>query len=140
MNVAVNYWAVLVAAVAAFVAGWLYYSPFLLGNAWLKAIGKTTEQLKEQKNLGKMYSISFILSLLTAYIMFHVMTFSEYYFHYSFVSTGISTAIWMWLGFVMPVQATDVLFSEKSWKLFTINTGYQLVSLLVMGITIGLIG
>lgn len=52
---------------------------------------------------------------------------------------GITSAFWMWLGFIMPVQATDVLFSKKPFKLFAINTCYQLASLLGMGIVIGLL-
>lgn len=45
----------------------------------------------------------------------------------------------MWLGFVMPVQVTTTIFSDKkNWKLFAIDTGYQLVSLLGMGLVLGM--
>jgi hypothetical protein len=141
MNVEVNYLAVLVAGIASMVVGYAWYSPVLFGNAWMKATGRTTESMKDEKSqLGKIYSISFILSLLTAYVLTHVMVFSENFFHYSLLTTGITSAIWMWLGFVMPVQATDVLFGGKSFKLFAINTGYQLASLIAMGIVIALFG
>lgn len=46
----------------------------------------------------------------------------------------LMTSFWSWLGFVAPVQFTEVLFSGKSTKLFLINTGYQLASLLAMAI------
>jgi hypothetical protein len=35
----INYWAVIVAAVVAFVIGGLCYSPFLFGKAWVKLRG-----------------------------------------------------------------------------------------------------
>lgn len=141
MNVEVNYLAVLVAGIASMVVGFIWYSPVLFGNAWTKASGRTAESMKEEKNkLGKIYTISFILSLITAYVLTHVMAFSVNYYHYSLLSTGVTSAIWMWLGFVMPVQATDVLFGGKNFTLFAINTGYQLASLLAMGVTIALFG
>ena len=36
------------------------------------------------------------------------------------------------LGFVATVQLTSALFMKQSMKLFTINTGYQLVCYLIM--------
>ena len=42
----INIWAVLVATAVYFVIGSLWYSPFLLGKAWMKSIGKTQEELK----------------------------------------------------------------------------------------------
>ena len=42
----INIWAVLVATAVYFVIGSLWYSPSLLGKAWLKSIGKTQEELK----------------------------------------------------------------------------------------------
>ena len=42
----VNYWAVLVAAVATMVIGSIYYMPAVAGRAWMKAIGKTEEEIR----------------------------------------------------------------------------------------------
>jgi hypothetical protein len=104
-------------------------------------MGYTKESMEQaRKGMGKMYVISFLLGLLMAYFLFHVAFLSAYYFHNTKLVTGLTSAISMWLGFVMPVQATDVLFGNKSFKLFMINTSYQLASLLVMGLVIGLIG
>lgn len=139
MNVEVNYVAILVAGVASMVVGFLWYGPMLFSKAWMKEMGKKEEDFKaDQSQMGKTYGISFILSLLTAYILSHVMTFSENFYGYTPITTGLSSAFSMWLGFIMPVQATDWLFGGKSFKLFTINTGYQLASILAMGLVLGL--
>lgn len=139
MNVEVNYFAVLLAAVAAMVVGFLWYSPSLFGKPWMKLKGYTAEALKkEQKDMGKYYGMSFVVALITGYVLSHVMTLSQNFFHYDKLSTGLITAFWMWLGFMMPVQLTDEIFGDKKWKLFGINTGYQLVSLLAMGLVLGL--
>ena len=139
MNVEVNYVAVLVAGVAAMVVGFVWYGPMLFGKQWMKLMGYTKEGMEAaKKEMGKTYSISFVLSLVSAYVLSHVMTMSMGAYNYSAVMTGLTSAFWMWLGFVMPVQATDVLFGGKKFKLLAINTGYQLASLLVMGVVLGL--
>ena len=139
MNVEVNYLAVLVAGVVSMAVGFLLYSTVLFAKPWMKLMGYTKESMeKAKKGMAKMYTLSFLLSLVMAYVLFHIMAFSTNYYHYPPVMTGLTSAFWVWLGFVMPVQATDVLFGGKTWKLFWINTGYQLTSLLAMGVVLGL--
>ena len=43
----------------------------------------------------------------------------------------------VWLAFVMTVQLTDKLLTNRPMKLFLINTGYQLACYLVMGAILG---
>lgn len=137
MNVEVNYIAVLLAGVASMVVGFVWYSPLLFAKRWMKLQGHTEASMKAaQKQMGMMYGLSFVLALVTAYVLYHVMALSENFFHYPMLQTGLTTAFWSWLGFVAPVQATDVIFGNKKWELFGINTGYQLVSLLVMAVVL----
>ena len=139
MNVEVNYLAVLVAGVAAMAVGFLWYGQMMFGKSWMRLMGYTKESMeKAKKEMGKTYAMSFVFTLVMAYVLTHVMAMSQNFFGYGDMMTGLSSGFWMWLGFVMPVQATDVLFGGKKWKLFGINTGYQLVSLLVMGVVLGM--
>lgn len=141
MNVEVNFLAIVVAAVASMVVGFLWYGKMLFGKQWMKLKGYSVESMKkEQKEMGKWYAVSAVLALVTAYVLSHVMTLAMNFYDYSELMTGVTTAFWMWLGFVMPVQATATIFSDKkNWSLFGIDTGYQLVSLLVMGVVIALL-
>lgn len=140
MNVEVNYLAVLVAAIGFMVLGFFWYGP-LFGNLWAKLRGLNAENMKKaQKEMPKWYAVSAVLALVTAYVLSHVMTLSLNYFQQSELMTGLSTAFWMWLGFVMPVQASATIFSEKrNWQLLAIDTGYQLVGMLLMGIVLALL-
>ena len=120
------------------IIGFAWYSPMVLGKPWMKEKGYTAESLKkEQKKMGPFYGVSFVLSLVMAYVLTHVMVFGQAYMHTTLFSSGLSSAFWMWLGFVMPVQVTSQIFGEKNWKLLGIDTGYQLVSLVAMGLVIG---
>lgn len=140
MNVEVNYLGVFLAAVSSMVVGFIWYNPAVLGKPWMRASGLPAEGLKKaQKEMGKWYGVSFVLALVTAYVLSHVMTLSVNFFHYPLLSTGLITAFWMWLGFVMPVQVTGEIFGAKRWTLVAINTGYQLATLLVMGVILALL-
>ncbi len=135
----VNFIAVIIAAVVSMIIGFVWYMPGFLGNPWMKEMGYTPESIKKaQKKMGPMYALSFVGAIVMAYVLTHVMVFSENYFGLPRLQTGLTTAFWMWLGFVAPVQMTDVIFGGRSGKLFFINTGYQLVSLVAMGIVLGL--
>ena len=140
MNVEVNFLAILLAGIVSMIVGFLWYSYALFAKPWMKLMGYTKESMKvEQKKMGPMYGVSFVLSLLTAYVLSHVMGLSQNFYQQNNIIAGVGSAFWMWLGFVMPVQTTDVIFSGKKWKLFAINTGYQLASLLAMGLVIGML-
>lgn len=45
---------------------------------------------------------------------------------------------WNWLGFVAPVTLGAVLWEGKHWKLWFLNNGYYLVTLLLMGAVLAL--
>lgn len=126
---------VLIASVASMILGFLWYSPVLFGKAWMKLKGFTQASLKDaQKKMGPMYALSFIGAIVMAWVLSMVI---------SLVGVidpmeAARVAFWMWLGFVAPVQMTSVIFGDKKWKLFAIDTGYQLASLLAMAIIISL--
>jgi hypothetical protein len=134
----VNVWAVLAAGVAAMMAGFLWYSPLLFAKPWMALMGydpadkAKTEEL--QKGAGKLYALSFVASLVTAFVLGKVI-------HIATVNTalyGAKIGAALWLGFVATVQLTDVLFAKKPAKLYLINTGYQLVCYLAMGAILGM--
>lgn len=138
MEITVNYVAILAAAIASMILGFLWYSPFVLGKPWMKLKGYSESVLKaEQKKMGPYYGLSFIVALITAYVLSHIMALSMNFYHYAPMMTGLTSAFWAWLGFIMPVQVTSTIFGEKKWKLLAIESGYQLASLLLMGVLIG---
>ena len=135
----VNWLAIVFAVVANMALGFLWYSPAVLGKQWMKEKGLSEEKLKkEQSQMGKWYMVSAVVALVQAFVLAHVMGLSQSFYNYAPVSTGLITAFWMWLGFVVVTQITATLFGGRNWKLFAIETGYQLVALLAMGLVIGM--
>lgn len=116
------------------VTGFIYYHPAVLGKPWMKAAGLSPERLKkEQKQMGKLYGVSFVAAVITAYVLTHVVAMSVSYYQYPVQVAAASSAFFSWLGFIMPVQLTDQIFGAKNWKLLVINTAYQLIALIIMG-------
>src|SRR3989344_266635 len=131
-EIEINFLAVLVAAVVSMIVGFVWYSPILFARPWMKLSGMTKEKIAKT-DMTKTYGTSFVVAIVTAYVLAHVMGLSMNFYNYSGLSTGLTSAFWMWLGFVMPVQLTSWLFDGRSFTLFLINTGYQLASLLAVG-------
>ncbi|OGH02616.1 MAG: hypothetical protein A2798_03180 [Candidatus Levybacteria bacterium RIFCSPHIGHO2_01_FULL_37_17] len=141
MGVEVNYIALLLAAVAQMVIGFAWYGP-LFGKMWQKLKGfdsKSKEEMAEmQKKMMPYYAVTYVVSLITAYVLAHVMFLSQNFFNYEPLTTGLMTAFWMWLGFILPIHLGNTIFSEKKdWKLFGLDAAYWLVSLLAMGLVLG---
>ena len=127
-----NYWAVLVAAVATFFLGAFWYSPILFAKAWMKAHGYSDEKLKEmmRAGAGKIYGVSFV-----SYVVMATM-FSLFFFYTGAagVRHGLLAGAGMWLGFVAPTSLTANMFSDKPLSAWLIDGGYQLCYLLLMGV------
>lgn len=128
-DVAINYWAVLVAGASSMLVGSIWYARSVFGKAWMGFVGKTEEQIKQEGNPAKSMSFAFILSLVVAYVLAHVLGYVEV----TTLADGLLTGFWMWLGFVFATIGTNYLFEFKKFGHFAITSGYHLVQLLVMG-------
>lgn len=132
--VPVNYIAILIAAVASMVIGFVWYGP-LFGQMWIKGMGWSKADMKKAQAKGMMtqYSLMFVGSLVMAYVLAHALIFAATYTKTSGISAGLMVGLWNWLGFVAPVTLTSVLWEGKSWKMWLLNNGYYLVTLCAMG-------
>jgi Protein of unknown function (DUF1761) len=126
--VEINYSAVVVAALSGFAVGALWYGP-LFGKQWMAASGVTEADIKHT-NFQKIYGITFVMSVIAAFVLARVIV----RFDATTARGGIETGLWMWLGFVVTVQVTDALFNRGSLKLVAIDSGYRLVWAVVMGV------
>ena len=129
---AVNYIAVLVAAVVAMVIGYIWYGP-LFGKIWMKGSGM--KDMKGNGNMAMTYGIQYVASAVMAYVLAVVLSMNGV----TDMMTALKMAFWIWLGFVATTQIGSVLFEKKSWSFYFVVAGYNLVNLLVMGAVLTLI-
>ena len=137
----VNVWAVLVGALATMVVGFLWYSPMLFANPWMKLMGydpnDKAKVAEMQKSAGAMYSLSLVASVLSAAVLAKIIGVTVVSSPLSAALLGMEIGFAVWLGFVTTVQLTGALFTKQPAKLYAINTGYQLVCYLAMGAILG---
>jgi hypothetical protein len=129
----VNLWSVLTAAVATMILGFLWYSPLLFAKPWTLAMGYDPNDKAKmdemRKGAGKLYGITFIASLLSAFVLAKIIDVTTV----NAALYGMKIGFAVWLGFVTTVQLTSTLFKKRPIKLYLIDSGYQLVCYLVMG-------
>jgi hypothetical protein len=136
MEVHINMTAVLVAVVANFILGFLWYTP-LFGKAWAKENGFDLSIKPKAGEMIKGMIFMVIGNFFLAYVLAHNIVAWSYVPGASEMTVTfnvLSTAIFTWLGFYVPVDLNAVAWERKSWKLFAINSGYHLAMLFVASI------
>ena len=157
-----NFIAVFVAALIPMALGFAWYHPKVLGAAWMKECGFTEEDLKGG-NMGIIFGVSFILSLLLAFEM-NFITVHQNHVYSSLMDAGMTiddptSALGMYYAdfmanygtnfrtfkhgafhgiltgifFILPVLGTNALFERKGWRYILINVGYWTVCIALMG-------
>jgi hypothetical protein len=124
---------VIVAAVATMVIGFLWYSPLLFARPWMRAMGHDpddkTKLAEMQKDVGLMYGGAMLASLASAFVLAKIIETTTV----NAALYGMKVGFAVWVGFVTTVQFTAFLFERKPFRLYAINTGYQLACYLAMG-------
>jgi hypothetical protein len=132
-----NLIAVLAAGLIPMVIGSVWYGP-VFGRMWMKLVGKTEEEIRASMSPIKMYVVTFMMSLIVAFVLSHVLEAFAVAYAQTGLTAGIQGAFWLWLGFVLTIGYQAVAFEDKKLRLFGLNMAYNLVSLLAMGALLGL--
>jgi hypothetical protein len=124
----INLVPVIVAAVINMIIGAFWYSPALFGKLWMKAMGKSPEEIQKQ-SMPLVYVVNTIASLVFAYILAHIMKFGSV----NEFSGGVIVGFWVWLGFVITTVLPGYMFESRPKLLYFIFIIYQLFSISIMG-------
>jgi len=134
-DLGINYIAILVATVANFIFGFLWYTP-LFGKAWAKEMGFVVDRKPTPGELGKGMTLMVIGNFLMAYVFAHNNAAWSFVPGMNIEAIGPAAtigqaAVFTWLGFYVPTDLSVVAWENKSWKLFFINTMYHLGTLII---------
>lgn len=126
----INYWAVLVSAVVAVVINYVWYSPIAFGRVWANLTGRIVDKSLSVSSSNRAATIKmFFLGLLMVYILAHFVDYTSA----TTVGQGALTGLWLWLGFVATTSLGTFLSEDRPLKLWAINAGYQLITLVITG-------
>ncbi len=131
----INYWAVIVSAIASMVIGSIWYGP-LFGKIFMRAIGmdqwSKERQEAQKKKMGVTYFVQFVASMVMFYALARFMHASDGLD----INGGINVALWTWVGFVAPVKLGDAIWGGKM-VMFWLGAGNMLLTLLAAGVILG---
>lgn len=136
MELKINILAILVAVVVNFIIGFIWYTP-LFGKAWGKEMGYDPDMKPETSVLLKGMTFMVIGNFLFAWVFAHniaAWSFVPGMEEMGQMQSALSAAIFTWIGFYLPSHLGATVWEKHSWKLFAINTGYHLVSLIVVAL------
>ena len=128
----VNLIAVLGAAIAAMVVGFLWYGP-LFGKQWIRLMGFSKGNMKKakQKRMGRLYLINFIAGIVTAYVLALFVKGAS-------INAALMMGFWIWLGFFAAVMVGSILWEGKPLSLYLINVFYWIVNVEVMAVILSM--
>lgn len=128
---AVNYLAVLVAGVIAFVIGAIWYTA-LFGKKWRDLHGYSEAQLKEMQ--AKMNPPIFFGGMLVSYfVLAYAMAMILSVFESPSAGTGALLGLFMWLA-IGSVMMTNHIASSKRIGIYLIDVGCVLIYSIAMGV------
>lgn len=124
-----NYLAIVVAAVAAFVMSSLYYSPLVLGNVWrtvdpVAATGTTRSPGKILGELVRTLVITFVFAHLLALLGGRDWR------------SAVGLAIWLWFGFSAMMWIGAIMWEKTPWQIAAIHSGDWLVKTTLIAVVL----
>ncbi len=131
----INYWAVLLATVAAIVIGSIWYTPKVLGDRWKRLAEVKPPATSVQAWLPIVVSI--VLSFLLAWVLAGSVAIAWHFYGGSFLVSSLVTALTLWAGFTAGRIITHDVFSQQRVQLIVINVLYELLLVVVMALIIG---
>jgi hypothetical protein len=125
-----NYLAVLVSAVAAFMIGGLWYE-VLFKKTWVAAHGISPERMAEMKKRGR--AMPFIGNILANIVTAAALAVLISYLNLHFPMQGAKLGFLVWAGFAAMISLIANLYSDTKISGFVVDASYQLVYLVMMG-------
>lgn len=124
---------VIVATVAAFAVGAIYY--MVLAKPWMAAAQIEVDESGKPVNDGPIpYIVSFFMILLVAGMMRHTFALSNI----DTVSKGIVSGLGVGAFFIAPWIFINTGYSNRPWKLAVIDSGYAILAATAIGLVLTL--
>jgi hypothetical protein len=130
-----NYIAIVIAAVAGFGVGALWYT-LLFQKPWMAAMGIDEEKMRA----GGPDATPFIVAAVGQLVMAFVFSAFLHSLGAATLGGGLAVGFFAWLGFVITSMAVNNGFGGRNMMVTVIDGGHWLTVLLVMGLIIGAFG
>ncbi len=130
----INFVSVFVAAIVAFILGFLFHGP-VSGKLWMKLANiHPTGNEKLSDMLPQMFW-NFVVNLVTAGVMAMIfaLVFTSPLMGPATWFRGAIMGVWLWLGFLVTSSSIEVVWMGRSWKLWLFEAVCSLIVMATMG-------
>ena len=128
----VNLIAIVAATFVGMISGALWYSPLLFGKPWMQAIGKTPETLGSTTVPMIASIFANILTAIGLALIFSLAGVEN-------LPTAINLGLIIGCLIIFPAFLSDNLFCQWGFRLLLIQSGYRMLSVLLMSIVLVLL-
>ena len=134
----INYLAVIVAAIANFIIGFLFHGP-VLGKTWMELANIHLTGNEKFSGMVPQMVKNFLVDVLFAYVLavFYLFASTSPLMGTTGAMAGMIVAFWVWLGFLFTSSSIEVIWMGRSYKLWLFEAFSSLVCCLAMGAIIG---
>ncbi|AWI24596.1 DUF1761 domain-containing protein [Flavobacterium pallidum] len=153
----INFTAIFVAALSSLLVGFIWYSPKVFGNIWMRETGVNMEDGKKP-NMAMIFTLVYIYSVFIAFILTaltihqsgalgmiggpafidkalpsYAAFMADYGGTFRSFQHGALHGFMTGLLLIMPVVAINSLFEKRSWKYILVTGFYWVVTCTIMG-------
>lgn len=130
----INLIAVSIAAVAAFVLGFLFHGP-VAGKLWMKLANIHPTGNEKFKDMIPQMMWNLLVQFITAFVLAVIYLFasSSPYIGGKGILGGMILAVWLWFGFLVTSSSIEVIWMGRNYKLWLFETVSSLIVMVVMG-------
>jgi Protein of unknown function (DUF1761) len=136
MELNINFIAIAVCVLLSFILGFVWYAALFM-KPWTKEMGYDPNMRPDKKQMMKGMAVSVIGNFLFVWMLAFYLAGWKYFPNSNdmgAMSFAVNSALSVWLGFFVPVHLSKIVWEKHSWKLFCINSGYNLVSAILVAI------
>lgn len=130
----INYIAVVLATISTMVVGFVWYTPRVFGNYWMK-----TAKVDPGPAASAVAPIvvTIVVSFISAWVLAAATTVTQAFQGGSYLVAALLAGIVLWAGFTAARFITHDAFERRPAGLTILNIAHELVTVLVMAVIIG---
>ncbi len=126
-QIPLNVLALVVTAVGKSVIGFLWYSPALFGKVFMRLA--ECDEAKMMKTLPRNLLIDIVANFVMAFVLVHAVVYAGA----TTFALGLAVGALNWVGLVAVGMLFSVTFEQRPFRLWLLNSGFQLLTVAFMG-------
>jgi hypothetical protein len=129
----INYWAVVLAMLSSMLVGSIWYTPKVFGSYWMRVAKVDPDG---PSAVGAIVA-TLLVSFITAWVLAGATFISWSFYGGGYLWNAVLTAGILWAGFTAARFITHDAFERRPSGLTILNIAHELVTLVLMGVIIG---